>query len=44
MNKPLFKNTRVTVMGLGNFGGGVAVVRFMVQRGAQVTVTDLKPE
>ena len=44
MNKPLFKNIRVTVMGLGNFGGGVAVVRFMVQRGAQVTVTDLKSE
>lgn len=31
---------RVTVMGLGLFGGGVAVARYLIQRGAQVTVTD----
>jgi UDP-N-acetylmuramoylalanine--D-glutamate ligase len=33
---------RVTVMGLGLLGGGVGVTRFLVQQGAEVTVTDLK--
>lgn len=33
---------RVTVMGLGLFGGGASVARFLAQRGAQVTVTDLR--
>ena len=32
---------RVTVMGLGRFGGGVAATRFLADRGAKVTVTDL---
>jgi len=32
----------VTVMGLGLFGGGVAAARFFAERGARVTVTDLK--
>lgn len=32
----------VTVMGLGLFGGGVAVSRWLVERGARVTVTDLR--
>ena len=31
---------RVLVMGLGRFGGGVGVTRYLVQRGATVTVTD----
>jgi len=35
---------RVTVMGLGLFGGGDGVVRFLVRRGAVVTVTDLRDE
>ncbi len=35
---------RVTVMGLGRFGGGVGVTRFLSQRGADVVVTDLEPE
>lgn len=39
-----WKNRRVTVMGLGRFGGGVAVTRFLVQRGAVVTLTDLASE
>lgn len=30
-------------MGLGSFGGGVGAVRFLVERGALVTVTDLRP-
>ena len=32
----------VTVMGLGLFGGGAGAARFLVSRGARVTVTDLK--
>lgn len=31
---------RITVAGLGRFGGGVAVARWLVQQGATVTVTD----
>ncbi len=30
-------------MGLGLFGGGAGVVRFLVEQGAKVTVTDLRP-
>jgi UDP-N-acetylmuramoylalanine--D-glutamate ligase len=30
----------VTVMGLGSFGGGLGAVRFLVEQGARVTVTD----
>jgi UDP-N-acetylmuramoylalanine--D-glutamate ligase len=33
---------RVTVMGLGLFGGGEGAVRFLAERGADVTVTDLR--
>ena len=39
-----FKNMRVTVMGLGKFGGGIGVARFLAESGAQLTVTDLKSE
>ncbi|HEY2252197.1 MAG TPA: hypothetical protein VGH74_14085, partial [Planctomycetaceae bacterium] len=38
-----FRGKRVTVMGLGSFGGGIGAVRFLANQGAQVTVTDLKP-
>ena len=34
---------RVTVMGLGLFGGGVGIARYFARRGARVTVTDVKP-
>ncbi|MGE3109197.1 MAG: UDP-N-acetylmuramoyl-L-alanine--D-glutamate ligase [Phycisphaerales bacterium] len=34
---------RVTVMGLGRFGGGVGVTRWLADRGADVLVTDLEP-
>lgn len=34
---------RVTVMGLGQFGGGVGVTRYLVARGAHVTLTDREP-
>ncbi|UCD30519.1 MAG: UDP-N-acetylmuramoyl-L-alanine--D-glutamate ligase [Planctomycetota bacterium] len=32
---------RVVVMGLGRFGGGIAVARWLAERGARITVTDL---
>lgn len=41
---PSWAGCRVTVMGLGRFGGGVAAVRFLASRGALVSVTDLRPE
>jgi UDP-N-acetylmuramoylalanine--D-glutamate ligase len=34
---------RVTVMGLGRFGGGVGVTRWLAARGARLTVTDEAP-
>ncbi len=37
-----FKDKRITVMGLGLFGGGVGVACFLANQGACVTVTDLK--
>ncbi|MBT6225386.1 MAG: UDP-N-acetylmuramoyl-L-alanine--D-glutamate ligase, partial [Candidatus Scalindua sp.] len=37
-----FKGKKVTVMGLGLFGGGVGAVRYLASQGADVTVTDLK--
>ncbi|MFG0334715.1 MAG: UDP-N-acetylmuramoyl-L-alanine--D-glutamate ligase [Maioricimonas sp. JB049] len=40
---PDLHGVRATVMGLGTFGGGVGATRFLVQRGADVTVTDLRP-
>ncbi|MBI4563574.1 MAG: UDP-N-acetylmuramoyl-L-alanine--D-glutamate ligase [Planctomycetes bacterium] len=41
---PPLKGARVTVMGLGMFGGGVGAARFLAARGARVLVTDLRPE
>ena len=38
-----FRGLRVTVMGLGQFGGGLGAIKFLVQRGAVVSVTDQKP-
>ena len=37
-----FKNKKITVMGLGLFGGGVGVAKFLARQGARVTVTDLR--
>jgi UDP-N-acetylmuramoylalanine--D-glutamate ligase len=37
-----FRGRKVTVMGLGLFGGGAAVTRFLCRLGARVTVTDLR--
>ena len=36
-------NKRVTVAGLGRFGGGITVARWLVENGAQVLVTDREP-
>lgn len=38
-----FESKRVTVMGLGNFGGGAGVARWLACQGADVLVTDLSP-
>ena len=35
---------RVTVMGLGLFGGGVGAARYFAENGAEVTVTDTRSE
>lgn len=39
-----WQDRRVTVMGLGSFGGGIASVRFLAERGARVRVSDRKDE
>ncbi len=36
-----YRGRRVTIMGLGRFGGGVAAARWLARQGARVTVTDL---
>lgn len=35
-----WRGRRVTIMGLGSFGGGTGVTRFFAELGARVTVTD----
>lgn len=37
-----YRGRRILVMGLGAFGGGLGAVKFLVDRGAVVTVTDLR--
>lgn len=39
-----YQGLKATVLGLGTFGGGAAVARFLSERGALVTVTDLRDE
>jgi len=38
-----FDSKRVTLMGLGRFGGGAGAARWLAERGADVLVTDLEP-
>lgn len=38
-----WQNKRVTVMGLGGFGGGVGVTRWLAANGARITLTDKSP-
>lgn len=44
--KPIndYRGRRVTLMGLGRFGGGVGAARFLAECGARVTLTDLRTE
>lgn len=42
MGTDSFEGKRVTVMGLGAFGGGSGVTRWLAGRGADVLVTDMK--
>jgi len=39
-----FKDKKITVMGLGLLGRGVGVVKYLVSKGAKVTITDLKTD
>ncbi len=39
-----FDGQRVVVMGLGRFGGGLGVARWLASQGADVLVTDKEPE
>lgn len=39
---PAWNGRRVTVMGLGSFGGGTGLARYLAEQGAAVTATDLK--
>lgn len=39
-----WRGARITVMGLGRFGGCLGAIRFLAERGARVTVTDTQPE
>jgi UDP-N-acetylmuramoylalanine--D-glutamate ligase len=43
MDSTTFTGKRITIMGLGFFGGTIGLARYLVAQGAQVTVTDLKP-
>ena len=38
-----FKNRRVTLAGLGKFGGQIAAARWLVEHGARVLITDQHP-
>jgi UDP-N-acetylmuramoylalanine--D-glutamate ligase len=38
-----FAGKRITVMGLGRFGGGIAVTRWLAGQGAKILVTDKEP-
>jgi UDP-N-acetylmuramoylalanine--D-glutamate ligase len=44
MKKSDFKDKKVTVMGVGLHGGGIATVRFFAEAGAKVIATDMKTE
>jgi len=44
MKKSDFKGKKITVMGIGLHGGGVAAVRFFAECGAKVVATDMKTE
>lgn len=39
-----YSGLKTTVLGLGNFGGGVGATRFLADHGADVTITDSRTE
>ena len=43
-NFPVDMPSRVTILGLGRFGGGAGAARYFAERGARVLVTDLGKE
>jgi len=44
MERGIFKNKKILIMGLGLHGGGVGTAKFFCAQGADVLVTDLKTE
>jgi UDP-N-acetylmuramoylalanine--D-glutamate ligase len=42
MDSMTFAGKRITIMGLGFFGGTIGLARYLVSQGARVTVTDVK--
>jgi UDP-N-acetylmuramoylalanine--D-glutamate ligase len=44
INKDNYAGMKVLIMGLGLLGGGVESARYLAERGAEVTVTDLRSE
>jgi len=40
----ILKDKKVLLMGLGILGGGIATARFLIEKGAILTVTDMKDE
>lgn len=44
MDGAALEGKRVTVMGLGRFGGGASVTRWLCERGATVLLTDIESE
>jgi len=43
VNRPSLRDARILVLGLGRFGGGLGVARWLLSQGAEVTVTDRAP-
>jgi UDP-N-acetylmuramoylalanine--D-glutamate ligase len=44
MDSTTFAGKRITIMGLGFFGGAIGLARYLMTRGAKVTITDLQSE
>ncbi len=40
----MYKGKKVLVVGLGRFGGGVGVIKYLAAKGAKLRITDLKDE
>ena len=43
-NPARLRDHRVTLMGLGTFGGGVAAAKYLINNGAALTITDAAAE